>query len=79
MEARNDSEYYLQILQKFSLITIGENKVPNFAWKDQQSTKLSESEFIKRLNYEGGIITKRGYEIPGTKGVGIATGYDGLE
>lgn len=79
MEARNDSEYYLQLLQKFSLITIGENKVPNFAWKDQQSTKLSESEFIKRLNYEGGIITKRGYETPGTKGVGIATGYDGLE
>src|SRR5690606_36537771 len=54
-------------------------KTPNFRWKDQQTKKLSESEFIKRFSYKGGIIKKKGKEIPGTKGVGIATGYGDLE
>ena len=79
MEDRTDFQYYSNLLQKFSLITIGENKVPNFAWKNQQTKKLSESEFIKRFSYKGGIIKKNGKEIPGTKGVGIATGYGDLE
>ena len=51
----------------FSLITIGDNKIPNTKWKEQQENQLSKSEFKSRL------------ELPTTNGVGIVTGYDYLE
>jgi DNA polymerase III delta prime subunit len=51
----------------FSLITIGDKKIPNTKWKEQQETQLSKSEFKSRL------------ELPTTNGVGIVTGFDYLE
>ena len=57
----------LRFLDFFSVITIGDNKQPNYPWKEQQTTKLSSEDFTKRLK-----DTK-------TKGVGIVTGFDSLE
>lgn len=57
----------LKYLQHFSIITVGENKVPNGQWKQQQDVKLTEAEFIKQFN------------LPTTKGIGIVTGFDFLE
>lgn len=57
----------LKFLQHFSVITIGDNKVPNFAWKAQQTEKLSEEQFTKNYNHDS------------TKGIGICTGFDHLE
>jgi hypothetical protein len=51
----------------FSLITIGEDKIPNTKWKDQQTKQLSKKDFEIRFN------------LPTTKGVGIVTGYNSLE
>lgn len=51
----------------FSLITIGENKIPNTKWKEQQTKPLTKIEFEKRFN------------LSTTKGAGIITGYDFLE
>ncbi len=79
MEAKNDLQYYLNLLQKFSLVTIAENKKANFRWSENQTIKLSESEFIKRYNYKGGIIKKNGEELLPTKKIGIITGYEDLE
>jgi hypothetical protein len=62
-----------------SLITIGDKKLPNFPWKPQQSTPLTKDAFEKNYIYKGGIIKKDGTEIPETCGVGIVTGYNGLE
>lgn len=69
----------LKFLETFSLVTVGEKKVPNFSWKDSQEKKLSEKEFLKQLNYKGGIIKKDGEEIQPTTAFGIVTGYDFLE
>jgi hypothetical protein len=69
----------LKFLEHFSIITIGENKVPNFPWKAQQNEKLAESELTKRINYQGGILKQDGEEIPATKNIGIVTGFDFLE
>ena len=63
----------------FSLITVGESKIPNFAWKEQQSAPLEKEEFEHRYNYFSGIFSKGGQEIPPTKNIGIVTGYDYLE
>jgi hypothetical protein len=63
----------------FSLITIGESKIPNFSWKKQQSEPLSKQQFEKHHGYKGGIKKKNGDELAPTKGVGIVTGYDHLE
>jgi hypothetical protein len=73
-------EYNLKTLcENFSLITVGETKVPNFPWKKSQTEKLSFSEFSKNYNYKGGIFRKDGTEIPATKNFGIVTGYDNLQ
>lgn len=66
-------------LDHFSVITIGDNKVPNFPWKKQQSEKLNIDEFTKNFNYKGGIFKKDGSEITETVGVGIVTGFEYLE
>lgn len=74
-----DEQKYLKFLELFSLITVGENKVPNFPWKQQQSEKLSEEQFLKHLRYKGGITKQDGTELKPTNGVGIVTGFDFLE
>ena len=63
----------------FSLITVSENKVPNFPWKAQQTERLQWEVFLKHYNYQGGIIRKDGTEIPATTNFGIVTGFDYLE
>lgn len=63
----------------FSLITVGENKVPNFPWKQQQTIPLDKNLFKKNYEYRGGIIKKDGTEIPKTDNVGIVTGFNYLE
>ena len=60
-------ENYLKYLQHFSLITIGDNKAPNFKWKNQQNIKLEADTFVKHYNSTT------------TKGVGIVTGFEDLE
>jgi hypothetical protein len=63
----------------FSLITVGENKVPNFPWAASQSKKTDYSQFIKNYNYKGGIFKKDGTEIQPTANFGIVTGFEHLE
>jgi hypothetical protein len=63
----------------FSLITVGENKVPNFPWAASQSKKTDYSQFIKNYNYKGGISKKDGTEIQPTANFGIVTGFEHLE
>jgi len=50
-----------------SLIPIGENKIPWIKWKIHQESVVSKDKFEEY------------YHNPKTKGVGIATGYNGLE
>jgi hypothetical protein len=69
----------LKFLEYFSVITIGESKIPNFPWKAQQSTKLTPEKFTEHFNYRGGIIKKDGEELAPTVGTGICTGFDFLE
>lgn len=63
----------------FSLITVSNNKKPNFSWKKSQTIPYSKSDFEKHYLYQGGIIKKDGEELPATENVGIVTGYGGLE
>ena len=69
----------IKFLDYFSLLTVGKTKVPNFAWTQQQTDKLSENDFIKRYNYKGGSFKKNGEERPATTNIGLITGYDFLE
>jgi len=39
----------------FSLITVGDNKIPNYSWKKCQSEQISKENFEKQYNYKGGI------------------------
>ena len=57
----------LNFLEFFSVITIGENKVPNHKWKECQSDKLTEEQFLKNLRDSS------------TEGIGIVTGFESLE
>lgn len=63
----------------FSLLTVGENKVPNFTWGKNQDVALSKEDFKKRYEYKGGIQKKDGSQLPPTTNVGIITGFDYLE
>lgn len=69
----------LKYLEHFSLLTVGENKVPNYSWKKNETEKLTPQEFTRRFNYKGGYIKKNGDEMPATTAIGIITGYDYLE
>jgi len=51
----------------YSIITIGDKKVPNIKWKEFQTKAMSKEEFAKV------------YELDTTKGQGLCTGYGGLE
>jgi len=57
----------LRFLDKFSMITIGANKVPNHKWTNCQNEKLSEDQYLKQLRFET------------TEGLGIVTGFESLE
>jgi len=74
-----EQEIALRFLDNFSLLTVGDNKVPNFSWSQNQKEKLSVDEFIKRYNYKGGIFRKDNTELQPTQGIGIITGYEYLE
>jgi len=63
----------------FSLITVSDNKVPNFPWKAQQTQRLEYEKFMRHYNYKGGIFRKDKTEIPATTNFGIVTGFDNLE
>ena len=62
-----DQGLALRFLEKFSMITIGENKVPNYPWINCKTEKLSEDQFLTQFKTES------------TKGLGIVTGFDFLE
>ena len=49
----------LNFLDYFSVITIGKDKVPNHVWKECQSEKLTEEQFLINLRK------------PTTEGIGI--------
>jgi len=51
----------------FSLITVGENKIPNILWKEYQTSAMKKDTF------------ENFYNMPKTKGVGVITGYADLE
>jgi hypothetical protein len=63
----------------FSLITVSDDKVPNFPWKAQQTERLEYEKFMRHYNYKGGIFRKDKTEIPATTNFGIVTGFDNLE
>jgi hypothetical protein len=65
-----------------SLITIGDDKIPNYPWKKYQSEKIDKDVFSS--NYNNQLDTEYEYKggkriLKATKGVGIVTGYNGLE
>lgn len=51
----------------FSLLTVGDNKIPNIKWKDYQSRQPEKEEFNSL------------YSLPTTKNVGIITGFNNVE
>jgi len=69
----------LRYLDYFSIITVSNNKVPNFPWKEYQSTKIDKDKFTKQYNYKGGIKRKDDTEIPATDNFGIVCGFEFLE
>lgn len=64
---------YRLLDENFSLLTVGDTKIPNFTWKENQKEQLSKEQFKKQYEYKGGS------EKPATQNVGIITGYDYLE
>jgi len=69
----------LKFLDYFSIITVAENKIPNYSWKKCQSEKLTPNQLKNQLEYKGGIIKKDGLELPATDNFGIVTGFQDLE
>ena len=74
-----ENQKILKFLEHFSIITVSDNKIPNFAWKQQQSEKLSKEKFLSNYNYKGGYIKQDGTERPATTNFGIVTGFEFLE
>jgi hypothetical protein len=78
-----ENQKVLKFLDNFSVITVGENKIPNFSWTKQQTAKLSVKELSERLEYKGGKkwTDKDGviHEIKPTTGFGLVTGFEDLE
>jgi hypothetical protein len=78
-----NNEKILKFLEHFSVITVGESKIPNFPWKKCQTEKLSKEQLLKQWNYKGGKWYKDSegntLEIPATTGFGIVTGFEDLE
>jgi hypothetical protein len=57
----------LRFLDNFSLLVVGQNKIPLTKWKENQTVKLSQDDFLKQLNN------------PAATGIGIITGFEDLE
>jgi hypothetical protein len=57
----------LLFYERFSVLTVGENKVPNFKWGDYQNERMPKEQFLSRL------------KDPSTKSIGVITGFDFLE
>jgi hypothetical protein len=78
-----ENQKILKFLEHFSVITVGENKIPNFSWTKQQTEKLTTTELTKRLEYKGGKTwtDKDGvvHEIKPTTAFGLVTGFEDLE
>lgn len=65
-----------------SLITIGDDKIPNYPWKKYQNEVINKDKFSEQYLHQ--IDTEYEYKgetkiLKATKGVGIVTGYNGLE
>lgn len=69
----------LKFLEHFSIITVAENKIPNFAWKIHQTEKKTPARLLNEWNYKGGKFRQDGTEIPATTNFGIVTGFEDLE
>jgi hypothetical protein len=69
----------IKLLDYFSIITVGENKRPNFPWSTQQHTKLSSTQLTENYHYKSGIFRQDGTEIEATKNVAFVTGFEDLE
>lgn len=69
--------------ENFSLLTVGEDKVPNFTWAKQQKEKIKWDKFLWQYNYKGGKFWKDEsgveHEIKPTTNFGIITGFEYLE
>jgi hypothetical protein len=66
----------------FSIITVGQNKVPNSAWKTYQTEQISKSQLEKNYNIKESFYLNKDNEevrIQATTNIGLATGYNGLE
>ena len=62
-----DNQKTLKYLEYFSVITVGENKVPNFPWRAAMTEKISKEQLTKQL------------ECKTTKNFGLVTGFENLE
>lgn len=72
----------LKFLEHFSIITVGENKVPNFGWKNYQNEKINKEKFVYQYEYQGGKTYEKDgetFEIAKTANFGIVTGFEDLE
>lgn len=69
----------LKFLEHFSIITVSDNKIPNFSWKKSQTEKLTPEQFTKQYEYKGGQIKQDQTERPATTNFGIVCGFDYLE
>jgi hypothetical protein len=78
-----ENQKVLKFLEQFSVITVGENKIPNFSWTKQQNEKLTPTQLTERLEYKGGKkwTDKDGIinEIKPTTAFGLVTGFEDLE
>jgi len=66
-ERKKLEQQALSLLSHYSIITIGNDKIPNFTWKEQQQKKLTPEELSERVKNSG------------TNGIGIITGFEFLE
>ncbi|WP_369769247.1 VapE domain-containing protein [Flavobacterium sp. WC2416] len=62
-----DSKLITSFHEKFSIITVGDNKQPNYPWKPWQSDKQPLNNLLKQ------------YAAKTTQGFGIVTGFEDLE
>lgn len=63
----------------FSILTVGDDKVPNFPWKESQTKKPDWNKLLKQYEYKGGEFRKDGSLRPATTNFGIITGFEHLE
>lgn len=64
----------------FSIITVGDNKKPNYSWTKHHTSQITKPEFEKQYNYKDGYIIKSsGKEMQATTNIGIVTGFEDLE